>query len=303
VVEFKRILCPVDLSEPSARALAYAGALASWYDAQLTVLHVVPTFEPVDVRAGALFDPVTVVQPVPREAVIDQLQQSAAAAGIEVSRAVFAAEAGEAAPTIVDQAVVHHADLVVIGTHGRSGFDRFLVGSVTARVLRNSVCPVLTVPPHAPQAPPSDVGGRGVLCPVDFSPASLQAFGFARDLAGRSDTRLTVLHVIEWLAEEEPRELVHFSVPEYRQYLLDDARERLQALVSQEAALARGTDAKVVVGRAHRQILQVESDTSAGLIVMGARGRGGPLFGSSTEQVVRGASCPVLTVHEPLSAS
>jgi nucleotide-binding universal stress UspA family protein len=298
VVEFKRILCPVDLSEPSRRALVYAGALSSWYNAQVIVLHVAPTFEPVEVRSSALFAPVDFVQPAPRDVVLEQLRESAAAAGLEGEHVAFAAETGEPAPIIVDQVVASHADLVVMGTHGRSGFDRFLVGSVTARVMRNAPCPVLTVPPHAPDSP-SEMVAKGVVCPVDFSPASLQAFGFARDLARRAGASLTLLHVLEWLPEEEPRALAHFNVPEYRQYLMDDARQRLDALVAEGPPLEGGTQVEIAVGRAHRQILEVAAAKSAGLIVMGAQGRGGPAFGSSTEQVVRAASCPVLIVHEP----
>jgi nucleotide-binding universal stress UspA family protein len=101
-----------------------------------------------------------------------------------------------------------------MGTHGRSGFNRLLLGLVTEKVLRTSPCPVLTVPPHAPAVPPSDVAIRRILCPIDFSSAALQAFGFAMDLARRTNASVTVLYVIEWLPEEEPRALAHFNVPE-----------------------------------------------------------------------------------------
>ena len=94
---------------------------------------------------------------------------------------------------------------------------------------------MLSVPPHARAAPPSDVVIRRILCPMDFSSAALQAFGFAMDLARRTNASVTVLYVIEWLPEEEPRSLAHFNVPEYRQYLTLDARERLEALIAQES--------------------------------------------------------------------
>jgi nucleotide-binding universal stress UspA family protein len=66
VVEFKQVLCPIDLSGLSIRSLAYAGAIAKLYDGELTALHVVPTFEPMEVRAGALYDPVRIVYPMSR---------------------------------------------------------------------------------------------------------------------------------------------------------------------------------------------------------------------------------------------
>jgi nucleotide-binding universal stress UspA family protein len=298
VVEFKRILCPVDLSTLSVRTLAYAGAIASWYDARLTALHVVPSFTPVEVRTGV--EPIDLVYPVSRDEVLEQLRQAVAAAGLQEGTVALTAEPGEAAATVVDQALGMRADLLVMGTHGRSGFDRFFLGSVTEKVLRKAPCPVLTVPPHAPTTPPSEVALRTILCPVDFSPAALEAFGFALDLARRSDASVVLVHAIEFLAEEDALESAHFNVPEFRAYLVEDARKRLESLVSGEIRLGRGVRIVVVAGRAHHGILRIAADEAADLIVMGAQGRGGAalaLFGSTTQQVVRGATCPVLTVR------
>jgi len=299
VIEFKRVLCAVDLSDVSVRPLAYAGAIAMWYDARLTALHVARTFDPVEVHAGALFDPVRIVEPMPRDEVLEQLGRMLEAAGIAADEATLVAEAGPAAETIVDQSVAIDADLLVMGTHGRSGFNRLLLGSVAEKVLRTAPCPVLTVPPHAPESPPAHVTLRHIVCPVDFSLAALQAVGFALDLARRAKASVTMLHAIEWLADEEPRELVHFNVPEFRQHLMESAHERLVALLADEPDARGFAEPLVVVGRAYREILRVATEERAELIVMGARGRGEPAlgFGSTTQQVVRAASCPVLTVH------
>jgi nucleotide-binding universal stress UspA family protein len=145
-----------------------------------------------------------------------------------------------------------------------------------------------------------DVSFKHILCPMDFSPAALQALGFALDLARQSEGVVTLLHALEWLTDEEPREYTHFNVPEYRQHLVDDARERLQALVADESRTPTAIEHRVVVGRAYREILQVAQESGTDLIVMGAQGRGGlglALFGSTTQQVVRAATCPVLTVR------
>jgi nucleotide-binding universal stress UspA family protein len=212
----------------------------------------------------------------------------------------LSAEEGDPARTIVDQALAIAADLVVMGTHGRSGFERLVIGSIAEKVLRKAPCPVLLVPPHVTDKTPPEVSFKHILCPMDFSPSALQALGFALDLARQSDGIVTVLHALEWLAEEEPREYAHFNVPEYRQYLIDDARQRVQALVAQESCAPRPIEHSVVVGRAYREILRAAADSGTDLIVMGAQGRGGlrlTLFGSTTQQVVRAATCPVLTVR------
>jgi nucleotide-binding universal stress UspA family protein len=140
---------------------------------------------------------------------------------------------------------------------------------------------------------------KTILCAVDFSPAALRAVGLAIQLARPARASVTFLQVVEWLAEEEPREVAHFAVPEYRAYLAQDAHEQLEALIAKLPRIEHGAVVKVAMGRAYREILRVASDVHADLIVMGARGRGGlPLapLGSTTQQVVRAASCPVLTV-------
>lgn len=300
MVEFTHILCPTDLSESSVRPLTYAAALIRWYKAQLTVLHVVPTFEPMLVRSASLDEAVQMVSPVSREEVLAELRRVVDTAGAGSINATLAAEAGDPSRTIVDQAVAIPADLVVMGTHGRSGFERFMIGSVAEKVLRKAPCPVLMVPPHVTAMLPAEVRFKNILCPMDFSPSALQAFGFALDLARQADGSVTVLHVIEWLAEEEPRAHAHFKVPEYRQHLIDAARQRVQALVAEEPRTWSAIQDIVVLGRAHREILRIAADSAADLIVMGAQGRGGlglALFGSTTQQVVRAAPCPVLTVR------
>jgi nucleotide-binding universal stress UspA family protein len=210
------------------------------------------------------------------------------------------AEAGDVPTTIVGHSLSAGADLNVMGTHGRRGFKRLLLGSVTETVLREAPCPVLTVPRHAEPALPEHPTFKRILCPVDFSPSALQALGFALDLARQADGRVTLMHAVEWLAEEEPRTSAHFNVPEYRRHMAADAEERLRLLVAEESRTWVNIENVIVSGRAHREILRAAEATSADLIVMGSQGRSGvglALFGSTTQQVVRGATCPVLTVR------
>ncbi len=295
-----RVLCAVDLSELSIRALAYAGEVARWYRSDLTVLHVVPAFEPAEVPPGRLFDPVQFLYPMTGEQVEEQLHRAMRAAGVNADGTSVVAKSGDPSKVVVDQALAMKADLVVLATHGRSGWNRFVLGSVAETLLRTSPCPVFTVPPHAPEAP-SRVAVGAILCAVDFSPAALDAVAFAVDVARRAAASLTLLEVVEWLAEEEPRTIAHFSVPEARAALMQDELRRVEALVAEQPPVGRGPVARVAAGRAYREILQTASEIGADLIVMGAQGRGRPLepLGSTTQHVVRGASCPVLTVAMP----
>ena len=305
MIEFKQILCPTDLSDASVPSLTYAGAFARWYDARLTVLHVVPSFEPIAIGPGAFYGPLQMVLPMSREEVLAEMRQFTESAGLGSVHASLSAHEGDPTRTIVDEALAIVADLVVMGTHGRSGFERLLIGSVAEKVLRQAPCPVLLVPPHVTAKAPPEVSFKHILCPMDFSPSALQALGFAVELARQSGGLVTVLHALEWLAEEEPRENIHFNVPEYRQYLIDDARQRVRALVAEESRAGSAIEDRAVLGRAYREILRIAADSSTDLIVMGAQGRGGlglTLFGSTTQQVVRAATCPVLTVRSAATA-
>jgi nucleotide-binding universal stress UspA family protein len=297
MIEFKRILCPIDFSDSSIRSLAHAAALANWYDAQLTVLHVVPTFEPLPVR-GDFGEPVQLVNPVSREEVLEELRRAVERTTVRQTP-TLATEAADSSTTIVEQALSMDVDLIVMGTHGRRGFKRLLLGSVAEAVLHKASSPVLTVPPRAGTAASEVVTFKRILCPIDFSPSALRAFEFALDLARQADGRVTLLHVIEWLAEEE-RESKHFNVPEYRRALAADAEERLRRLVADEPRTWAEIETVLAFGRAYREILHAAEKNLADLIVMGAQGRGGldlALSGSATQQVVRGATCPVLTVR------
>ena len=137
---------------------------------------------------------------------------------------------------------------------------------------------------------------------MDFSEASLAALGYALKLAEESCAEITVLHVLEWLVEDEPgARIAGFDVPEFRRYLEKDARERLRGVVPEEARDWCRPREEVVGGRPWREILRVAEERQADLVVMGVRGRNPvdiALFGSTTQHVVRGARCPVLVVHK-----
>ena len=299
MIAFRNILCPIDLSEQSIGPLVYAIRLARSYNARLTVLHVVPTFVAMQVPSGVLGEPVRLVYPMPREEVLREMRRVADVAGVPAD-AVLSTESGDPSSLIVGHALAMSADLLVMGTHGHRGFKRLLLGSVAESVLHEAPCAVLTVPPHAVPATSAGVSFSQILCPVDFSPSALLALGFSIDLARQANGSVTVLHVLEWLAEEEPRPSAHFNVPEYSRYLIEDADERLRRLLADEGRQWSEMKGVVVIGRPHREILRTAAAQPTDLIVMGAQGRGGvelALFGSTTQQVVRGATCPVLTVR------
>jgi nucleotide-binding universal stress UspA family protein len=191
------------------------------------------------------------------------------------------------------------ADLLVLGTHGRSGFERLFLGSVTEKVLRTTRAPVMTIPPPVMQPGPALY--KPILCPLDFSDASARALDYALSLAQEADARLILLHVIEsLLGEAGASEMGHLSVSEYDRYLEEDAMARLKSFVPEAASVWSAPQERVTRGRAYREILKVAKDEGVELIVMGVQGKGALtrlVFGSTTHHVIREAGCPVLTIR------
>jgi nucleotide-binding universal stress UspA family protein len=197
MIEIRRILCPVDFSEHSRRALDHAIAIARWYESTVTALHVFSAAPVAAYGPGPMvFEPI-VLTPVDRDQLLADTRrfvEAESAPGITIETLV---REGNAAAEILDQAASMNADLLVIGTHGRSGLDRILLGSVAEKVLRKASCPVLTVPKRLPDAVPAGpILYKRILCPVDFSDCSLHALEYALSMAQEADAQLIVLHVV-----------------------------------------------------------------------------------------------------------
>ena len=202
MVSITRILCPVDFSEFSRHALDYAIGIARWYGAAVTALHVVPPITAPAPPTGEGLYPPLVFSAEDLQQFHTELDVFAGVSDVPAldTRVVQ----GNVTAEIVRLANELPADLLVMGTHGRSGFERLMLGSVTEKVLRKSPCPVLTVPAKAPVVVPVNGLFDRVLCAVDFSPASLRALTLAQSLAGEAAARLCVLHVLEPVSVFEP---------------------------------------------------------------------------------------------------
>jgi nucleotide-binding universal stress UspA family protein len=295
----KRILCPIDLSERSTALLKYAAAVQRWYGGCLTVLHVVPTFDAVEVHPGGWFNPVEFAYPMPRETVIEYMRRTIAAASIGDTHVTYEAEAGDPAAVIIARAQALSAEMIVLGTHASGGIEPFVLGSVADSVLRQAACDVLTLPVDLKCAR-DQIPMSTIVCGVDFSNESLNALNAAIDIARLADARVVLVHAIEWLAEEQPPDTVEFNVSDLRARLVCDAQKKVDGLMDDNTSIGRSIRTRVLTGRAYREVLRVARDEEADLIVVGHHGRSHaplPLVGSTAEQIVRGSPCPVLTVR------
>lgn len=302
MLDIQRIVCAVDFSECSRRGLDLAVSLARWYEARISVVHVYSV-----AAAPTAFAPgdLAVVAPIAMSAVERDLlthDLSAFVAPAKANGVSIELRLAEGTPwrEIVGLASATHAHLLVMGTHGRSGFERLLLGSVAEKVLRTAPCPVLTVPPAA-----ADVDSatpmlfKRILFATDFSHAAEAAGRWAVSLAQEADAELMVVHVLESSVTEVegfPRSALAAYRREYEQW----SATQLHASVPDVLRACRSVRELMAAGSPHREIVRVAGEHGCDLVVMGVaghRGLGDRVFGSTTQHVVRVAPCPVLTVR------
>lgn len=306
MIEIRRILCPIDFSDYSRRALDHAIAIARWYESTITVLHVFSIAPAAVYAPGPAGFEAIVLTSVDREQLLADVARFAGAESASPNGVQPVVREGNVATEILKHAADMNADLLVMGTHGRSGFERLVLGSITEKVLRRARCPVLTVPRHHPDAVPATRGlFTRMLCPIDFSDCSMHALHYALSLAQEADAHLTVLHVMAYALEDTPDMYdttitdERLSLADYRRRREDEARQRMNDSLPKTVGEYCSVETMIVRGKPSRAILRIAGERESDLIVIGVQGRGAAdlmFFGSTTHHVVREATCPVLTL-------
>ena len=275
-VELRRILVPVDGSESADSALDHAVSLAKAAGAEIHLLSVVDPY----VLS-------TVVERKEVEVELEGVVQDAAArvrdADVEVSTTV---EVGFPHEEILDAVADEEIDLIVMGTHGRSGLQRFVLGSVAEKVVRLSPVPVLTVRTGATGTRPYE----DIVVPTDGSEAAEPAERWGVDLAGQFDA---VVHALSVVPKGRIRSSETVAAHE------EAARKAVDRVVARGESSGVRTADTVDHGIPHRTIVDYCEDTDADLVVLGTHGRTGVerfVLGSVAEKVVRLSETPVLVV-------
>ena len=287
-IGFRNILFATDFSPAAARAIPYVKKIAKHYDAALVALHVrTPVVNPMT-------EPAT--WPIYLEAAKAQDERHrgellATFAGIPTQVLI---EEGSIETCLKEAIEKNDTNLVVIGTRGRTGVEKLLLGSVAEEIFRAVPCPVLTVGPRAyDSAQPADQL-REILYSTDFSPASLKAAAYAVSLAQEFQSRLVLLHVI---APQQPGDLISTTD------LKAAAEKLLQQVVPPEAQDWCKPEYHVVEGDVAEKILEFATLREPDLIVLGVRqeegvpGAASHLPIATAHKVVSRATCPVLTIR------
>lgn len=281
MLRIRTILVPTDYSTVARRAYDHARYIAERYAADLHLLHV-----------GEQAEPGVSERMVPSASLTET--GAGKPAGHRIRRAHRKGASVPAA--ILAYAEEIDADLIVLGTQGRSGARRIVLGSTAEEVVTNAPCPVLTVRAGGTSVPGMEV--RHLLVAVDFSSVSHVLVRHAQELAAAYDADLDLLHVIE-----EPAPSAFYRVDEFQSRVPAAATRARQALIELAGggATVVSTRYHVLVGRPARDILDFAEAQDTDLILLGVghvRGDRFGLLGGVAEQVVRRAPCLVATLRE-----
>lgn len=285
---FQHILFPIDFSQQNCGLAPYVICMARRYRARVTMLHVmeIPSASyPGWPAHAALID---------FQAMIDDRNQrieSFLRTEFEEIATTRVRDEGDPARQIAEYAEKEKVDLIMMPTHGYGPFRRFLLGSVTAKVLHDVKCPVWTSA-HTPETPGLPTGYRDILCAVDLTPNSLPLVQWATAFARDHGAKLKLVHAIP---AAEPQSTVDIEGGRFRSFLLDVARDELAKLQKQAGT---ELDAVLRAGDVAQVVREAAEEEDADLVVIG-RGVMHELFGrmrTHVYSIIREAPCPVISV-------
>ena len=290
---FENILCAIDRSPSSLEAFGCAIALAQGQGARLHLLEVIEEAPPPGAARAPKDDGVPNDTRTGLERDLRRVLTARHASDLKVE---IVMRKGRVVEEILAQVKTKRPDLVVIGTHGRGGVQRLVLGSVAEKVLRLAPCPVLTVRRGAGLTRRSRSPFKTILCPTDFSAAASDAVAYAKRLAKEAEARLILMTAVEWSFDQT---VMSGAVAEHRKIVESNANKALTRLLPRPGSGPRA-QAIVASGKAGAAIIEVARARSVDLIVMGVSGRGAldvAVLGSTTHHVIREGAWPVLTVR------
>ncbi|MFT5702295.1 MAG: nucleotide-binding universal stress UspA family protein [Desulforhopalus sp.] len=324
----KQIMCAVDFSESTRQILAYSVALCKEFHAKLFLVHIVD-----DMTTSSIDSEIAIGNEILQKRHISKAQESLEflVKNMTIEYEIVI-DCGNAANTISQLALKKHVDMVITASHGKSGFERLLIGSVTEKLIKIIHCPLLVIRTKGHDFISQDspkMKLKKILVGCDFSADSKLAFDYGLSLAQEFQADLFLAHVIK------PTEHITLNPSDYinvlpgnyhvwgtadyfeiQQKVTEENREKMNTLhrrlekqlhlmVPEECQAWCTPHATLLTGEPYRELLKYAKEYGIDMIVLGTRGHTlweKLMVGSTTERVLREAPCPVLTVR-PMEAA
>jgi nucleotide-binding universal stress UspA family protein len=295
--QINTIFCATDFSKLAEQVVAYGITLARELNAKLIVCHVVD-FPTVTMYGEAVAAPIE-HQNRFMDFARNEINRLVGDAPVDSQALVTLGNTTEEISRLV---VDFNADLVITATHGRSGLKRFFLGSVTERLMRTLPCPLLVLrgAEEGATVEPANFPFQRILVGCDFSADSDLAFENSLSMAQEFEAELHMVHVVEPSGYKDLFKMPAESGEKFKQDLYDMIKERLRAMVPEEAMNWLTLETHLLVGKPYAEIIRYAEINEIDLIVLGIRGHGmveDILMGSTTDRVIRRAPCPVLSVY------
>ena len=290
---FQTILCPVDFSDHSRQALAYAALLASRSNGRLVVIFVE---DPMLAAAAAVtYDEKTLLDKARKE-LLRFVERTIPRYDVPMSSVTLDVAVGRPHEEIERTAQRLGCDVIVTGAHGRTGANKLMLGSTTHRILRHSPLPVLATPPvgKTVRGPAKGWPGKLVIAPIDIGPSARAEAVAAAAVARELGTRLELVHVLEPISSPP-----WLEVDAGRRNLQRQRRATVRLTQLQDELAGVATAVRVEPGKPADEIAKIASSKQVGLVVMTRRrGQGlfGPRQGSISYEVLCKTNTPVLAL-------
>lgn len=302
-LEIQNILCATDFSECSQNAFRYALRLSRYFEAQLFLQHTV-SLSAASFMEGANGQAMHQALGAVRQDARRNMRSFITDGGATPSEVTMVLNDGDIREQLLQTISKEKIDLVVIGTHGRQGVNRLLLGSIAEHVIHESIAPVLVVSQPVTVFGHVEIGRslelRTILLATDFSPNAGRALTYALRWASEWGGKVVLFHAVEQVPSAM-KDIVDLF-PEFNPYFEKQVTEswgRIRRLVPNELKQRCEVVYEIRHGNPKQEILKVAEEKHADIIVMGARGLGRSeiAWGSTVSSVVRDGHFPVLSIR------